>query len=87
MRKSRRENQQMVDILWGFMQKIDTTCEYTYYKGTNGLMRWLINYLDRTHPGWNDPPPKFQPLQTGFPAIDGPDIMGLQRLGVEPKGV
>ena len=53
----------MTEILWGFMQKIDKDCEYVYNKGQNGLMRWLINYLDRTHEGWNDPPPKFTPLE------------------------
>ena len=63
MKNSRRENRQMTDILWNFLEKVDTKNEWTYYKGVNGLLRRTLNYLDKTHPGWDDPPPKFTPLE------------------------
>lgn len=69
MRNSRSENRQMTEILWDFLEKVDTQNEWTYYKGVNGLLRRTLNYLDRTHPGWNDPPPKFTPIETEPPSI------------------
>ena len=68
MRTDRRENQQMICILWSLLERVDPEPEYVYRKGTNGLLRRLINYLDKTHPGWNDTP-KFQLLSDGI--IDG----------------
>jgi hypothetical protein len=76
MRESRRENRAIMLLLWDILEKVDPTNRGVYYKGTNGLLRRMLNYIDATSPQWRDDFPFFKPLpKSGFKEVNGPSIL------------
>jgi hypothetical protein len=80
-RRLRSENRQMIAILRRALEVVDKDPEYIFYRGSNGTLRWLVNYLYKTHPGLDNlsfveaPEPEPPRIITAIPLL-GPGMLG-----------